>query len=381
MNVLAITMLALSGCSGGIPDDEDASTMVRGAQTQSSPQGNSELPKAATVTTSPIELPFAAYFRAGNIVTEALIRSQDSLMDEWKNDHQAFVSRCMRDTGFEYYPVEYVPPEPLSEETALYRFGDSLPLPSLPDSREEARRVGYGVLSFEEWSGSAQFQSPEPGGEAENEAYVASLSDSARREYNLALTGYGDDPHVQERPNSCIDRADSGFPRPDPVPSDFLEPLDAMSGFFGLLLGATADEMTERFPDSIYANSDLVALDNEYVRCVVDRGLTLVGGSPLLGPVATFTHAVFTAVDGSVFDYSETSTEDEIPIEQRSLTGSGAEREVAAIDFECREQTDYVLRFAKIVHDLEEAYVLGHATELDRMMAAIDRTLKDLDAA
>ncbi|MDR0366608.1 MAG: hypothetical protein LBH68_07275, partial [Bifidobacteriaceae bacterium] len=202
------------------------------------------LPQAQPEMLSPVELPFAEYFDAGNRITELINRSQDGAMAEWNSGREAFVAQCMNSAGFEYTPHVYSPPDTITELNEPYFLGETLGVPWLPASADEVKRVGYGVMTVEQLHGETE-PSPTPPGQAESLAYFESLSPEAKRAYQIALVGMTDDePKVVENPDSCYNQADRLHPSPDSVSLDFLDPLFPMLGFFRAMAGPEGRTMT-----------------------------------------------------------------------------------------------------------------------------------------
>jgi hypothetical protein len=319
---------------------------------------------------SPVELPFAKYFDAGNRITELVNRSEDEAMAEWNSGREAFLAQCMSSAGFEYTPIGYVPPRIITELNEPYFLGETLGVPLLPASADEVKGVGYGVMTAEQFRGETE-PSLTPAGQAENLAYFESLSPKARRAYQIALAGMTDDePKVVENPNSCYDQADRLHPRPDSVSLDFLDPLFPMLGFFGTAIELDGGKAKVTSASSVLSEPELKQLQEEYADCAASKGFPLPTDSAFLGPYDLFLLAVHTAPDGSTLDRNVRT--DSAPDEQQSLLASEPEKQIALADFECRTETDYVNRYTQILYDLEAAYVAEHKAELDKMMATIE---------
>jgi hypothetical protein len=372
----------LAGCVGG---GEAPSGLAGGSSSASGGLGSS-LPKAGSWVASPIELPLAVYFEAGNMITEAAVRSKDAAKTEWSDNVQALVAQCMKDQGFEYYPVEYVPAAPADENTAPFGAPGMLGVPPLPGSLEEVERVGYGQWSFEEWSGGYQFDSPVPDGQAANDAYAASLSDSARRAYELALDGDEDaDPASKEGADGCAQRAVAAYPEPSGPGLEVLAPIADAYRALGSVLEGQPDGTFKELPVDedywVYTEPSFVALTGEYAECVGDLGFGgFVGRLDPFTPGVMQTMAVHTNPEGETLPVStEELGVDDIALDQRSLVGSQAERDIAVADFKCRQQTDYVNRYAAAVAAVQQRYLDGHRAKLDAALAQIEQLAAQLD--
>jgi hypothetical protein len=103
-------------------------------------------------------------------------------------------------------------------------------------------------------------------------------------------------------------------------------------------------------------------------------------GEPLDGgPWSAFHYAMSISVDGElpqiVSSPRDGNTEgrllpaDGARPDQKALVGSPPEVAVAAADFRCRQQTDYLNRYVAIVVDLENQYIAAHREELDQLLA------------
>ncbi|MDR1118925.1 MAG: hypothetical protein LBL01_06480, partial [Bifidobacteriaceae bacterium] len=94
---------ALAGCSGGSPQAVESGAPGGGpsaAVGDTGGAGNSGgLPQAQVEIESPVELPFAAYFEAGNQITETLARRGHSAAAQQHDKHEEFVASCMKDAG------------------------------------------------------------------------------------------------------------------------------------------------------------------------------------------------------------------------------------------------------------------------------------------
>jgi hypothetical protein len=352
-----------------------------------------ELPKARTVMDSPVELPFFRYYELARRVVAAAYDGADEASDEVYRLEEQSTATCMKEKGFTYFPRE--PPETEDAEPVWNGFplnGDALTeMPVLPDTLDEVRRVGYGVLALGEYTGSDQFEITTD--DTANQEYYESLSDSAKRAYMLALVGVteDDDPfEVAEDPDNCGARAAAEFPWPTAPDLGFMEPLAGMArvvGGPGFTIDENAGTMTTDpagAPDSVDSLPEVVELDREFATCLTsselsDAFLGWMQGSETAAPTTAYYLAVATAPDGSVFEMrpGQVYYGDEMPESAQSLSGSQAERDVAVVDFMCRKETDYVDRYVTALIAAQERYIASHQAELDKMEAAMEQFLTE----
>jgi hypothetical protein len=344
------------------------------------------LPKASTVMSSPVELPFARYYRAARRAAVIAAEESEQALNESYRVQEAFLAECMKQAGFSYFPRE--PPESVEDaETEWGGYvlnGDMLDIPQLPETLDEARRVGYGVMEAygaEDPLGAVQ-------ADAANQEYYQSLSAAAQRSYDLALAGLtaDDDPYgTTPAVGNCLSRAAAELPA-GPAPSELLGVLEPLSGMFGVnaesgLAVEGGVTVTERASgsESVHDRPEVFELKREYRACLVEGDLggvftRFLEGVQLATPWTAFSVAVLTAEDGSVAQMlaGQTYSDEDFSESQQSLVGSQAERDVAVADFACRAETDYVNRFAAALAAAQESYIEAHREELDKMESGIE---------
>jgi hypothetical protein len=342
------------------------------------------LPQARQWIDSPTPFAYTPYREAGNAVLEVLRVSQIDVRSEWWDESEAFVADCMKRAGFEYHPTVYTPASAETEDTARYgRSGDVLGIPWLPPTRADVERVGYGIMSVSDSQGLEQFESEGPAdpAAAKNEDYWSSLSQAARGAYDFAL--HGVDPVTGEgkNPSSCRDQAYAQHPEPAGPSVDFLAPLDAALAPYSLMVALDGDTWKGTYPEgSPWTGPESIALGREFAACVGESPVVARYGLPLAdesSPLSLFGQAVSISPQGELFDPQGGGElwSGGVPDDQASLVGSPPEREIALLDFDCRERTDYVARYAGIDADFQAAYVAEHKAELDAMMAAAEAFL------
>ncbi|MDR3359081.1 MAG: hypothetical protein LBO20_00165 [Bifidobacteriaceae bacterium] len=339
-------------------------------------------PKLRQQTDSPVPLPYAPYFEAARTVVATAQERGATALRQWYEDSEGFVAACMKEAGFDYFPREYDLDQARQEAETAIPQGDMLDIPYLPSEPEEVERVGYGVITTNEYTGADQFAATPD----QNSEYFAALSDAAQREYMLALYGYpeprGEGSGPPLNPDNCADRAADRFPAPASEDISFLTTLDMMRGVMGggqytldLETGqTTVDRAAEEW--ELWGSPDYQELSGEYTRCVESGDPSgavvrwLGGEGATADPMAMLALAVATAPDGSVAT-PDGATGLDRPEEHSALVGSQAERDVALLDFKCRGETDYVARYAAAVAGVQARYIAEHQAEVDKLEAAM----------
>jgi hypothetical protein len=343
------------------------------------------MPVAKRQIPAPVDLPFAPYYAAGNAATEAATRAQDQVNERWHDESEASVSRCMKDAGFKYYPYSYVPPKPITEADEPYYLGNAFDIPWLPTTRDEVKKVGYGVASFDQLNPNP-FEVPPSDAEKSNQEYYDSLSKSAQDSYDLTLNGQVRDsydptlsgtPDGEENQDTCGSKAEAAHPQPTAPSLDFLDPLNPMldlyAGYFEQLPDGSWS--TSFPPGSVHTDPEMIRLGEEYEGCVAESviGDKIAATGDGIGPGGLFDVAMRTGPDGAVYEPpAGLGNAEDIPEEQASLVGSQHERDIALVDFGCRQETNYVDRYAAVIIRYQKAYLEAHQGELDKMMAQIE---------
>ncbi|MDR2567608.1 MAG: hypothetical protein LBC97_16455, partial [Bifidobacteriaceae bacterium] len=302
--------------------------------------------------------------------------------DEVFVKRQEAIAQCMKERGFIYHPL--TPASVLKEETVNAEDND-LSIPWLPDSLEEVRRVGYGISPPEDLGEFEEAITSEA--DASNTEYRDGLSPDAQREYDLALGGYhGFEGAANPDTEACWPSAAARFPETEQwvvEPSLLAGWPEAIDNMVAALATEAAFDGSETTYGAyaIVRDPRLKELNSRYSECVKSAA----GGgwnASWVDDVEDPIHAAIqTAPDGSEFDWQEgvaAMDATDIPIEYRSLVGSQVEIDIAVVDFECRQETDYVHQYAQILADAETRYIEDHKAELEAMMAAIDRIISGI---
>ena len=372
-----VMAVALAGCTG-VANPPDGSGSAPSSVAVPTPSGGDSRPSLRRTIDSPIELPYASYYQAARAVLVASYERQEEVWRSWNDGSEALIAACMKQEGFEYFPVEYSPTTAEEIAERVYPQGDTLDIPWLPQSLTEVDSSGYGVASVAVYTGADEFADPV---DDQNSEYFASLSGSAQQAYELALTGRSGSGELVN-PSNCSDRADQEFPAPQAEDLSFLDTLDQMDSVMGggqYTVDVTSGEwVVEKQAEEweLWGSPDYKQLLADYTGCLqeiddtgaVDRWLG--GQDANIGPTEMLALAVATAADCSVA-VSGGLVGDDTPEEQRSLVGSQAERDVAVLDFKCRQETDFVNRYAQAISSVQARYIAEHRDAVDQLDADI----------
>jgi hypothetical protein len=381
---VAAVLLSAAACTGGPatgggpPPAETPSPEVSAAAPDGVLYYKNSIP-------SPIELPFAAYYTAANAVFIALDEEYVPLAREALFAQEEFTARCMKDAGFTYYPQTDIGQH---EERQFYEItGNELGLPWLPETLDEAERFGYGMSPPEEMYPDEYANKVDESEIQEsvkkNKEYFQNLSDSAKTEYSLAFNG-SEGEYVEgvtpKEEMSCSWRAGELYPLPQYPDASFLAPMDLIDQIPGIATVGPIDDLKDVIhPEGLYADSRLVELNSRWVDCVkANRNDGIWNLDGIENPSDMIMAARSTAPDGSLIDArfdGKVVALAEVPLENRALTGSQVEIDMAVADFKCRAETDYVNTFAAILLDVENKFIANHKDELDKMMAAVEEVL------
>jgi hypothetical protein len=259
-------------------------------------------------------MPFEEYFGIARAAEQAAIERWYQERAPAYQEAQDKAARCMGDLGFEWFPSPLVKPEP--EVGAA----DALAIPALPAARAETEVHGYG-----RWTASGDEAAPSDVG-AKLNAYLDGLGEDGMRAFYKALL---DDP-------ACGAGLGEDFHSASGDAAWYVEPVQAMTaalvgGGAGALMGAEGMlELNAEWGDCM---TKAGALGADQWRQDPDRP----------GPANAFDVA---AAEGGR--------------EQAALEGSPGQLAIALADFDCRQETDYLNRFAEIQRRFEERWVAEH---------------------
>ena len=318
----AVTALALllAGCGGSDDDDEGAAAAEQ-------------------------ESPLAEYMNAvygGDLSQE----EQERKFAEEYEQQEELVARCMQEEGFEYTPG------------TQSGFSTSDGSEWKPDDRKWVSEYGYGAVRtpFDDQPAPEE-EYVDPNGD-----YVASLSESEQTAFYEAL--YGVQPTEEEigedgsyeydwETAGCQGAAQHEVSGEDPSQSEEFKPLfDAMNEFW---------EDMPSWPG-------MSELDAEWAACMEAAGH---------GGYTTQTEPQNSLYEELNAIYEATPvTEDGVGSEpDQSAIDALAEREVelALVDLDCREETDYRDRNEEITREAEQQFVDDHKSELEALRAAAEQ--------
>lgn len=357
---LAVTVAFLAACTGpdGSPQPAPTPSGSAGAQAPAGTGAGGDLPAPSLQVPIDIETPFDAYLPLiGALSTRSA--AQEESRRAWWETVEADVATCMNDAGFDYEPEPY--PEAVDETVlAVFVAKDALTLPRLPDTRDEAARVGYGADDIP--AAEAAREKAEAVGP--NGAYYESLSGAAKSADAVTLTGSSgpDDPGE----GGCL--ADAQTRHPDPTGADA---PDAFLEQYTPLLAL----MHRIRSEDVNGHTRATTLNEQWATCMADAGFDIAPGQPGATsptPRDALGLAIRTRPDGQVSPAEYDGLTSELPIEERYLLGSEPERAIALADFDCRAATDYEATLTDVLVELEAQFVRDHKPELDELAAAIE---------
>ncbi|MCL1838703.1 MAG: hypothetical protein FWG47_05235 [Propionibacteriaceae bacterium] len=300
------------------------------------------------------DFPFAAYVGVVRAYTTE-ITDNSKVSSELQEPH---VAQCMKERGFTYSPQFF---EDESSDWDMFPNGAVLHLPTLLNAREEVVKTGYGMFTAPELSLQTE-------AETENSNYRKSLSPAARDQYDLALLGYLSpyDPPDPNIPESCRQKAMREHPSP-PVE-------ETNKDLYWQQYGQLALAMDELVSWRVSEDLRVAVLNAEWNACMSKQSYDLTSGNLYsrsnVSPWAAYTRALRTKANGQLgeswFNYQFEQT---TPLDERSLLGTPQELEIAVADFDCREETDYLNRFAQVQIELERTFVEKNKKQLDAMLA------------
>ena len=305
--------------------------------------------RASREMASPVVLPFAQYL---GIARQAQAADMDawyaSTKPSW-DAAEAQAAQCAQAAGFTYFPTGL--PKPVSDIST----GDTLPIPALPADAAGVAQYGYGLLADTTGDPSAG-ASQDP-----NAAYFDSLDADAQQAYGEVM--YGE--------TGCLVALGSVGGQPS---TDTAWYEDAVTGMMVALYGYKGATEQDIRP-GVLAPAGLAALDASWTACMTSTGpLTgadLPAGTGQPGPALAFDAAIRTGADGTRAPAD--ATPDTLPVDQRSLTGSDPAKAIAQADFTCRQQKDYVNKYAAMVAQGEADWVTSNRAVLNTLVSTWEK--------
>jgi hypothetical protein len=234
---------------------------------------------------------------------------------------------------------------------------DSISVPTLPASRPEVERFGYGVQ--EPQSGTAQLSAEEQ----TNSAYLDQLSADAQAAYDLALTGHdAADQATYEQTGGCRGQAWAAFPEPAAASrqqSVLDNYQDLVHDFRWLII------------DGVPGDIRMAAANQAWAECMTGAGIEhLNGWEERATPYSALMLALGTDSDAVLWDPTASDGAEE-PEQYRSLAMSPPEIAIALADFDCRAEVGYEQTANQIALELQRSFIDKNRREIDQLLAAL----------
>ncbi|WP_422391037.1 hypothetical protein [Arthrobacter sp. N1] len=304
------------------------------------------------------ESPLSAFFASaygGDLSQE----EQEKKFAEDEREREELVAQCMSEEGFEYSPNLQ------SASMSMPVSGDEWD----PDSREWVAQYGYGIINY---PGRDDMES---GGEGEyvdaNADYVASLSESEQQAFNEALHGPMPDPEdmpAEGEPMEwdwttagCYGWAENERgTAEDPSTSDEHKPLmDAMNTFY----------------ETMMTSPELTGIDAEWSSCMADAGHP--GFSAQMDAQTSINEEMNKLYEstGEIGTTDDTAMTGGMGMPNQAEMDALGEKEIelALVDLDCREETDYRQKQQEVQFAQEQQFVDDHKTELEAFRADLEQ--------
>ncbi|MDI6943670.1 MULTISPECIES: hypothetical protein [Microbacterium] len=294
---------------------------------------------------------------------------QQKQMDEQTREIEERTAECMQAEGFEYVP-NLQNGGVVFEDDGVWD----------PESREWVAQYGYGMFN-DPWQDQPQ---PEPEEYVDpNQEYIESLSESEQLAYNETL--YGEQPSEDEMNDPEFDW-DAFYETADRGCNG-----EASDEVYGSNLW---DKLYEEFEplmtkmDELYTtvqeSPEMVELDAEWASCMADAGHA--GYTKQADPMNELSekqNAFYEEQNAAYedFDFENASEEELAALEEQSDPTqtpewkelAEKEIEIALVDLDCREKTDYRDASLRIQFELEEQFIADNKTELEAYKAAAEQ--------
>lgn len=313
------------------------------------PQTSGTPSQSDTATPEPSVEPLAPY---PAFMEEAADGDTEALAKQFAKE-EALIAPCMKEQGFEYIPVTF--------KGALDDDATDVEVdPDEPEwgSLEFAQQFGYGLVTTP-WDDLPKVKPEDKEPPDENQAYVDSLSESARRAYDAALYGDPEAPGFDEAWEQIT---------LDPKVVGCSHWAQEQVTSTQALRDPEFDELFQAISDEAYATREntpeLASLDKEWSACMADRGF--VFGRPY--DAQQYVRQL--AIDELWADRGDKDDPDDIDIPQETLDAfQEMEIKHAVADRECAASVDYVERTGQIEHAVQQAFVDEHRAQLDALVA------------
>ncbi len=274
--------------------------------------------------------------------------SEDEMQERSERDNrerEELIAACMKDQGFEYEPN-------VDNGGTYYSSGDEWK----PDDREWGAQYGYGMVN---WPGRDEMQNQAPDEEYvdPNQDYIDSLSESEQAAFWEAL--HGPQPSEEEMSEDgsyeynwetagCYGSAQHEMEADDPLTSEKHKPvMDAINEFY------MAMDTDPRFAE----------IDDAWASCMADAGYP--GYAKQADAQQGFSEEL------NAYYENQTEWVEDDP----ELAKLGEEEiDLALVDLDCREKTDYREKRQAIATELESEFIKDHKAELDALKADAEQS-------
>jgi hypothetical protein len=317
-----------------------------------------DAPQASPMMSLETTEEFAALVAAVSGARAEASEAQFAAQSTRQEQREAMVAACMKQQGFEYVPVPYKLMTS-SAVTDFWQHIDSISVPTLPLSRADVERFGYGVQE----PLPASVLAPLSQEEQANAAYVAQLSADAQAAYDLALTGHDAVvPATYEEAGGCRGEALATFPDPAAASQQQIV-LDNHEDFI--------HDFRWLIIDGVVLDARMVAANRDWAKCMASAGIDhLVGWEDQVTPYSALMLALRTDSDGVLWEPAS-SGEAEEPEQYRSLAMSPPEVTIALADFDCRAEVGYHQTANQIALELQRSFINENRRQADELLAAL----------
>jgi hypothetical protein len=297
-------------------------------------------PKAAPVEESPLSR-FFEDAHGGALSPE----EQEKKFAEDERQREELIAQCMTKEGFEYTPNI----QNASSDTAAE--GGEWD----PDSREWVAQYGYGIINY---PGRDEADSGEQVVDA-NADYIASLSESEQAAFDEAL--YGPVPDEGQAPvedeaaewdwtaAGCLGWAEHEREQSGELPAmpEAHEPLMIA---------------VNEFYETMTSSPEVAEIDAEWALCMTDEGQPGFSAQ---------SDAQTSINDESIALYEKAG---ETGPDEAALAALGdKEIELALVDLDCRDETDYRSKVQEVQNKQEQQFIDDHRTELEAFKADLEQ--------
>lgn len=369
-----IGTLILSGCAHGQTPRPAAPIPSSSGPSQDTEATTGGAPVARDWQRLPDDTPLAPYrkYLEGPQADAEKMRAELSAVQDAR---ESIVSGCMKQAGFDYFPVPFGGSMTEQEDGWLVR-GWMLFVPVLADDRDTVEKWGYGTSAeatgMDDILGDTDPKFVEA--TLKNQEYQDSLSATARKQYNLALVGAEEIQEGAMLPDGagCFGQAHSAVPGDAPSTRAYTQFMEAFEDLRRSVVQVTIWDMG--------VDPRAVALDKEWATCMAAGGTNLpserfdrdprrLSDASLLNrfsPATVYFYGAGLDQDGrEIVDWADGQT----PAQH----AYPAQVEIALADFDCREELDYMNRIMAIQIDVEQAFVDSNKVRLDELESAATR--------